>query len=270
MKWISYEQGESVRVGRVEDGRVQPVAARDMLEVIRGEGLDPVGSPIPLDEVRVLAPITRPPNVIAIGLNYRDHAEESNNPVPEQPVVFSKFSNSVIGTGETIRIPPVTEQVDYEAELTVVIGRPARNVPESEALDYVFGYMNGNDVSARDLQFLDGKQWVRGKSIDTFGPMGPYLVTADEVPDPQNLSIRCTLNGEVVQDGHTSEMIFSVAKLVSYLSGTQTLAPGDAIMTGTPAGVIFGREQQDWLKPGDVVVVEVEGLGTLINPLAAE
>lgn len=269
MRWMRYEHEGEVGVGRVDGGRVRPVATRDLMEVIRGEGTTVAGDPLSLDEVRALAPIERPPNIVCIGLNYRDHAEESGQPSPEQPVVFSKFSGSVTGSGATVRIPPATKQVDYEAELVAVIGRRAKDVPESEALDHVFGYMNGNDVSARDLQFLDGKQWTLGKSPDTFAPMGPYLVTADEVGDPQDLSVRCVLNGEVVQSGHTSQMIFPVARLVSYLSSLTTLRPGDVIMTGTPAGVGFGRNPQLWMKPGDVVDVEVEGLGVLTNPIEA-
>jgi 2-keto-4-pentenoate hydratase/2-oxohepta-3-ene-1,7-dioic acid hydratase in catechol pathway len=160
--------------------------------------------------------------------------------------------------------------VDYEAELAVVIGCPARNVSEDEALDYVFGYTNCNDVSSRDLQFSEGGQWTRSKSIDTFCPLGPYLVTADEVPDPQNLSIRSIVNGEVMQDGTTSDMIFTVAQLISFLSTGLTLMPGDVIATGTPAGVGFAREPKVFLKPGDEVTIEIEGLGSLTNPVEAE
>jgi 2-keto-4-pentenoate hydratase/2-oxohepta-3-ene-1,7-dioic acid hydratase in catechol pathway len=176
----------------------------------------------------------------------------------------------VIGPGETIRIPPIIGQADYEAELAVVVGRAARNVPESEALDYVFGYMNANDVSSRDLQFSEGGQWTRSKSIDTFCPLGPYIATRDEVPDPQDLSIRCVLNGEVMQDGTTSKMIFSVAELVSFLSQGMTLVPGDIIVTGTPPGVGSARDPQVWLKDGDEVTIEIEGLGTLTNPVETE
>jgi 2,4-diketo-3-deoxy-L-fuconate hydrolase len=160
--------------------------------------------------------------------------------------------------------------VDYEAELAVVIGRTARNVPEAQALDYVYGYTNANDVSARDIQLGEGGQWTRGKAIDTFCPLGPYLVTSDEVPDPQNLSIRCTLNGEVVQDGTTDKMIFSVAELVAFLSTGMTLVPGDVIITGTPPGVGMARDPQLWMKPGDEVTIEVEGFGALTNPVQAE
>jgi 2-keto-4-pentenoate hydratase/2-oxohepta-3-ene-1,7-dioic acid hydratase in catechol pathway len=161
----------------------------------------------------------------------------------------------------------VVKEPDYEAELAVVIGREAKNVPVEEALDHVFGYMNSNDVSARDLQRSEGGQWTRAKSIDTFGPMGPYIVTRDEVPDPQNLSIRCILNGEIMQDGTTSKMIFPVAELISFLSHGTTLEPGDVIMTGTPPGVGMARDPQVWLKAGDEVSIEIEGLGTLTNPV---
>ncbi len=214
--------------------------------------------------------MARPGKIVAIGLNYQDHAEETGGTAPEKPIVFAKYPNTVVGHGEAIRIPPITEQVDYEAELAVVIGRPARNVSEGEALDYVFGYTNCNDVSSRDLQFSEGGQWTRSKSIDTFCPLGPYLVTADEVPDPQDLSIRSVVNGEVMQDSTTSNMIFTVAELISFLSTGMTLMPGDVIATGTPAGVGFVRDPKVFLKPGDEVTIEIEGLGTLTNPVEAE
>jgi 2-keto-4-pentenoate hydratase/2-oxohepta-3-ene-1,7-dioic acid hydratase in catechol pathway len=169
-----------------------------------------------------------------------------------------------------IRIPEATKQPDYEAELAVVIGKTARKVSEAEALDHVFGYMNANDVSARDIQLGEGGQWVRGKAIDTFCPIGPYIATTDEVPDPQNLSIRCVLNGDVVQDGTTSKMIFSVAELVAFLSTGMTLLPGDIIITGTPPGVGMARDPQLWIKPGDEVTIEIEGLGSLTNPVEGE
>ena len=199
-----------------------------------------------------------------------DHAEETGSPIPEKPLVFAKYPNTVIGSGEAIRIPPITQQVDYEAELAVVIGRPTKNVSEAEALEYVFGYANANDVSSRDLQFSEGGQWTRSKSIDTFCPIGPYIATRDEVPDPQNLSIRCLLNGEVMQDGTTAKMIFPVAELIAFLSSGMTLAPGDIIITGTPPGVGMARDPQVWLKAGDEVCIEIEGLSTLTNPVEAE
>jgi 2,4-didehydro-3-deoxy-L-rhamnonate hydrolase len=241
-----------------------------MVEFIeRGGSPEPGEEPVPLSEARLHAPVERPGKIIAIGLNYEDHAAETGAEIPEKPIVFAKYPNAVIGPGEPILIPPITEQVDYEAELAVVVGREAKNVSESEALDYVFGYANSNDVSSRDLQFSEGGQWTRSKSIDTFCPVGPFIATTDEIPDPQDLSVRCTLNGEVMQDGTTSKMIFSVAQLVSFLSGGMTLEPGDIIITGTPPGVGMARDPQVWLRPGDEVSVEIEGLGTLTNPVEA-
>ena len=199
-----------------------------------------------------------------------DHAEETGAPIPEQPIVFSKYPNCLVGSGEPVVIPPITTKVDYEAELAVVIGRAARNGSEAEALDHVYGYTNANDVSARDIQLGEGGQWTRGKAIDTFCPLGPYLVTRDEIEDPQNLFIRCTLNDKIVQDGSTSKMIFSVAELVAFLSTGMTLEPGDVIITGTPPGVGMARDPQLWMKPGDNVTVEIEGLGALTNPVEAE
>ena len=273
MKLVTYSiDGGAPRVGYIEDGEVQPLGGANMLEYIehgRDADRQPGGETVSLDEVRLRAPITRPQKIIAIGLNYEDHAAETGGEIPEKPIVFAKYPNTIIGPGEPIRIPPITEQADYEAELAVVIGRPAKNVSEEEALEYVFGYMNGNDVSSRDLQFSEGGQWTRSKSIDTFAPIGPYIATRDEVPDPQNLYIRCILNGEVVQDGTTSDMIFSVAELVSFLSHGMTLMPGDIILTGTPAGVGFARDPQLFLKAGDEVSIEIEGLGTLTNPVKA-
>ncbi len=273
MKLVSYSTDGGVpRVGYIEDGEVRPLGGASVLEYIehgRSADRQPGGRTVPLEEARLHAPIARPAKIICIGLNYEDHAAETGQEIPEKPIVFAKYPNTIIGPGEAIRIPPITEQVDYEAELTVVIGRTAKNVPESEALEYVFGYMNGNDVSSRDLQFSEGGQWTRSKSIDTFAPIGPFIATREEVPDPQNLYIRCILNGEVVQDGTTSDMIFSVAELVSFLSSGMTLMPGDIIMTGTPAGVGFVREPELFMKAGDEVSVEIEGLGTLTNPVEA-
>ena len=273
MKLVTYSTGEGApKVGYIEDGEVRPLGGASLLEYIehgRGAERQPGGEAVALEEVRLHAPVTRPGKIVAIGLNYEDHAAETGQPIPEAPVVFGKYPNTIIGPGEPIQIPPIAEQIDYEAELAVVIGRRARNVSESEALEYVFGYTNSNDVSARDLQFSEGGQWTRSKSIDTFCPTGPYIATRDEVPDPQNLYIRAILNGEVVQDGTTSRMIFPVAELVSFLSQGMTLEPGDIIITGTPPGVGMAREPQLWMKPGDEVSIEIEGLGTLTNPVEA-
>lgn len=215
------------------------------------------------------APVPRPGKLICIGLNYRDHAKESNLPVPEKPVVFSKFSSAVIAPGEPVVIPAATQKVDYEAELAVVIGRRAKRVSADRAYDYVLGYTAFNDVTARDFQFVDG-QWQRGKSCDTFAPMGQTIVTTDTIPDPHRLSIKLTLNGETMQDSNTDQMIFGVARLIEFISESITLDPGDVIATGTPAGVGFARKPQVFLKPGDQMEVLIDGMGGLGNPVVAE
>jgi 2,4-diketo-3-deoxy-L-fuconate hydrolase len=274
LKLVTYLTGGGApRVGYIDNDEVRPLGGGSLLEYIehaRSADRQPGGEAVALEEADLHAPIARPGKIVAIGLNYEDHAAETGAEIPEKPVVFAKYPNTIIGPGEPIRIPPIAEQIDYEAELAVVIGRRARNVSEAEALEYVFGYTNSNDVSARDLQFSEGGQWTRSKSIDTFCPMGPYVATRDEVPDPQNLYIRAILNGEVVQDGTTSKMIFSVAELVSFLSQGMTLEPGDIIITGTPPGVGMARDPQLWMKPGDEVTIEIEGLGALTNPVEAE
>jgi 2-keto-4-pentenoate hydratase/2-oxohepta-3-ene-1,7-dioic acid hydratase in catechol pathway len=273
MKLVAYSTGGGApKVGYIGDGEIQPLGDGSLLEyIVHGRSPDrrPGGETVALEEASLHPPIARPEKIVAIGLNYEDHAAETGAEIPDKPVVFTKYPNTIIGPGAPIRIPPITEQVDYEAELAVVIGRRAKNVSESEALDYVFGYTNANDVSARDLQFSEGGQWTRSKSIDTFLPLGPYVATRDEIPDPQNLFIRAILNGETVQDGTTSRMIFFVAELVSFLSQGMTLEPGDVIITGTPPGVGMARDPQLWMKPGDEVSIEIEGLGTLTNPVEA-
>ena len=219
----------------------------------------------PLDGVRLTAPLSNPSKIICVGLNYYDHCREQDIEVPERPVLFAKFPSSIIGPGEEITWSPDTsQQVDYEAELAVVIGRQGRNIPVEQAYDYVAGYTMVNDVSARDAQFADG-QWIRGKSFDTFCPMGPYLLTADEIPDPHTLDIRCWVNGELRQESNTRELIFKVHDLVAYISKTSTLMPGDVLSTGTPGGVGVFRDPQVFLQPGDLVEVEIEKLGRLSN-----
>lgn len=215
-----------------------------------------------------LAPVPRPGKVICIGLNYRDHAAESNMPIPERPVVFSKFATAVIAPGEPVVLPAASAQVDYEAELAVVIGRLAKNVKSERALDHVLGYTCFNDVSARDFQFADG-QWQRGKSCDTFAPMGPTIVTSDAVPDPHRLPIRLVLNGKTMQNSNTNQFIFGVPELIEFLSQTITLEPGDVIATGTPGGVGFARKPPVFLRPGDAMEVIIEGVGWLNNPVVA-
>lgn len=224
----------------------------------------------PLDRVKLCAPIPRPGKIIGIGLNYIDHARETGVPIPTKPILFAKFSSSVTGPYDTIHvIPDVSQRVDYEAELGVVIGRAASRVSADEALNYVFGYTVINDVSARDIQkgAEYGNQWVRGKSFDTFCPMGPSITTRDEIDDVQNLSVRATLNQERLQDGNTRDMIFNVATLIAYISQGTTLEPGDVIATGTPNGVGDARKPPLYLKRGDVIEIEVGSLGKLINPV---
>jgi 2-keto-4-pentenoate hydratase/2-oxohepta-3-ene-1,7-dioic acid hydratase in catechol pathway len=217
--------------------------------------------------VTLRAPILHPQKVIGIGLNYRDHAEEARIPIPKTPLLFGMYANAIIGPDAPIVIPPATSQVDYEAELAVVIGTRARRVSVANALDHVAGYSIMNDVSARDLQFGD-KQWTRGKSIDTFAPMGPCIVTRSELGDAGSLAIQLRLNGERLQNSNTRNLIFNVAALVSHISQTMTLEPGDVISTGTPAGVGYVRNPPVFLKPGDVVEIEIEGIGVLRNPVA--
>jgi 2-keto-4-pentenoate hydratase/2-oxohepta-3-ene-1,7-dioic acid hydratase in catechol pathway len=215
------------------------------------------------------APVPRPGKVLCIGLNYRDHAAESNMQIPEKPVVFSKFSSCVIAPGEPVVIPSTSQQVDYEAELAVVIGRRAKHVSADRAYEYVLGYTAFNDVSARDFQFSDG-QWQRGKSCDTFAPMGQTIVTTDVITDPHKLSIKLTLNGKIMQDSNTDQLIFGVPALIEFISQSITLEPGDVIATGTPPGVGFARKPPVFLQPGDQMEVLIEGMGGLGNPVVSE
>lgn len=224
---------------------------------------------IDLADVKVQAPVPRPGKIICIGLNYMDHVLESGAEVPKAPLIFSKFDTCVAASEDPILIPVGSEQVDFEAELAVVIGRRAKNIKLEDAMDYVFGYTNFNDVSARDMQFADG-QWQRGKSCDTFAPFGEYVATKDEIPDPHNLRIQFRLNGETMQDSNTNQLIFKIPELVEYLSRSITLEPGDIIATGTPPGVGFARKPPVFLKDGDVCEVEIEGLGILINPVVKD
>ena len=223
----------------------------------------------PLADVTLQAPIPRPGKIICIGQNYRGHVRETNAAMPETPVIFAKYGNAVVGPGEPVVLPAAVERPDYEGELGVVIGRRCRNVPEAQALDYVAGYVAVNDVSARDWQFRNS-QWTLGKTPDTFCPMGPALVTADEIGDPQDLGLRTIVSGEVLQQGHTSDMIFSVAHLIWDMARIMTLEPGDVIATGTPSGVGFTRTPPRYLRPGDVVRIEIERIGALENPVVAE
>lgn len=233
-------------------------------------GLVPTDEPV--EVIKWLAPLI-PQSILCIGLNYRQHAEETRSPLPEHPILFMKLPNSIQNPGDPILLPRMlpSERVDYECELAVVIGKTARNVSCEKALDYVFGYTAANDVSARDWQKNGGGgQWCRGKTFDTFCPLGPVLVTRDEIPDPGNLGIRTLLNGDVMQSSNTGDMIFDVSSLIAFLSGSTTLMPGTVILTGTPSGVGMARNPRVFLKEGDVVSIEIEGIGTLTNPVIAE
>jgi 2-keto-4-pentenoate hydratase/2-oxohepta-3-ene-1,7-dioic acid hydratase in catechol pathway len=223
---------------------------------------------IDLKSVRLAAPVPRPPKIICIGLNYRNHAIESGMDLPKSPIIFSKFSSCAIGVNQPIVLPKNSSQVDYETELAFIIGRAAKNVSAADAMRYVFGYTNFNDVSARDFQFADG-QWQRGKSCDTFAPFGPFATTKDEISDPHNLRIRFRLNGETLQDSNTNELIFKIPELIEFLSASITLEPGDIVATGTPPGVGFARKPPVYMKGGDIAEVEIEGLGILSNPVMA-
>ncbi|MHB8507838.1 MAG: fumarylacetoacetate hydrolase family protein [Candidatus Dormibacteria bacterium] len=271
MKLARYEVDGKIRLGEVRGEVVRDVLAGDsnspelVLRHIAGEREE--GAERTLQSVRLLAPIGRPRKIVCIGLNYLDHCRETGQAPPTSPVVFSKFDNAVCGPGDEVVVSRSdTEQVDWEVEMVAVIGRECRRVTEAEALGYLAGYTVGNDVSARDVQFENG-QWVRGKSFDGFLPLGPWLVTTDEIPDPQTLGLRTWVGDDLMQDGHTSEMIFPVAQLISFLSRTITLAPGDIVATGTPWGVGFVQKPPRYLNEGERVTVEIDGIGRIENHL---
>ena len=251
------ETGDLLRIVRGGDA---------MLERVREAMHSPRRRVFDLDDVTVTAPLHNPSKIIAVGLNYIDHCEEAKLPVPKEPVLFSKWPNSITGPYDDLHWPEsVTREVDYEVELGVVIGRRGRNIREEDALDYVCGYTVVNDVSARDLQFANAKQWDRGKSLDTFCPWGPYIVTRDEVGDPHNLDVRTVLNGREMQKSNTSKLVFNINQIIAYASQGTTLMPGDLIPTGTPFGVGFSRTPPVFLKHGDVCECEVERVGKIIN-----
>ena len=222
-----------------------------------------------LEVTELAAPISKPGKIVAVGLNYHDHALETNLPLPEHPLVFTKFTSSITGPHDPIRLPlEITQQTDLEVELAVVIGKTARNVPPEQALEHVFGYTVVNDLTARNVQFGDG-QWVRSKSFDTFCPMGPVIVTLDELQDAKQLRLGSSINGQTMQDSSTSNLIFGVCELISQLSQSFTFDPGDVLITGTPAGVGYVRKPPKYLQPGDTVRVWIEGIGTLENSVIA-
>ncbi len=290
MRLVTFAHDGATRLGalRTTDGRqrivdlnrAEPRLPTDMIDLLQAgpdrlalarealtrapatAGLDP-------EAVTLKAPILHPSKIMCIGLNYRDHAAESDQPLPDYPTLFAKYPSSVIGHGERIVLPTLSTQVDYEGELAVVIGRRAREVSHADALRYVAGYAPFNDVSARDFQHRTS-QWTIGKTFDTFAPIGPALVTADEVPDPQTLDLRVLIGEEVLQSSHTGQMVFSVADLIAYLSAVMTLEPGDIIATGTPGGVGAARKPPRYLRPNETVRVEIEGLGCLENPVVTQ
>lgn len=237
-----------------------------MLDKVRGAMRSTTATRYALADCEIVAPILAPSKIVAVGLNYIDHCKEANLPVPSEPVLFGKFPSSICGPFDDLSWPEkVSKEVDYEVELGVVIGKRGRDIPEAQALDYVCGYTVVNDVSARDQQFANAKQWDRGKSFDTFCPYGPYIVTRDEIPDPQTLQVRTILNGKEMQISNTKNMVFGVAKLISYISEGTTLEPGDLIPTGTPFGVGFSRKPPVYLTDGDECVCEVEKVGEIRN-----
>ncbi len=270
MRLVTFQvSGEKPEAGILEANEVAGLGM-DMIGVCAmGRAPAPTGAAHDLASVKLLAPVPRPPKFICIGLNYRDHAAEAKAEIPKVPTVFAKFRNAVVGPDAPILLPRVSTKPDYEAEFAFVIGRGGRYIPASKAMEHVFGYTIVNDVSARDFQMATS-QWTIGKTFDTFGPMGPWIVTKDEIADPHALDISLEIGGEFLQKSNTREMIFKIPELIEYLSQVMTLEPGDVVATGTPAGVGFARTPRRWLKPGEEVIIRIEGIGELRNPVAAE
>lgn len=285
MKLIAYQSSAGPRVAGLRDAAcvdlnradpavpacVKALLAQGPEGIARAEKALAAGQPLPLEQIGLLPPVPSPEKIICVGLNYADHARESGQQPPAEPVIFCKFPTAVRAARQPIILPKASREVDYEAELVVVIGLGGRNIARQDALRHVAGYCCGVDVSARDWQHRKpGGQWLLGKSFDSFAPFGPALVTADEVPDPGKLRIQLRLNGRVMQDSNTDQLIFPVEELIAYVSRVCTLSPGDLIFTGTPPGVGAARKPPVFLQPGDTVEVEIEKLGVLSNPVAAE
>lgn len=282
MSRLAHLRGADAPLALVEDGKVAPLAERlggigtldellssgpEVREAVVGTTLADLPDPIQVEAGTLAAPLRAPSKIACVGLNYHDHCRETGMDAPERPLIFAKFLNSLIGPDEPISWDPgVTEQVDWEAELAVVVGTTIRRASPAEAMEGVFGYTAANDISARDVQFSDA-QWVRGKSLDTFCPVGPWVVTAEEFGDPHDKALRCRVDGDLKQDSNTAEMIFGVAEILSFLSHSCTLVPGDLILTGTPWGCGGFGKPPTYLAPGDTVEVEVEGVGSLRNPV---
>jgi 2-keto-4-pentenoate hydratase/2-oxohepta-3-ene-1,7-dioic acid hydratase in catechol pathway len=271
MRLVTFERaGSAPQAGIVTpDGRVTGLD-RDMLAVIAaGPPSSVAGASYDLADVKLLAPIPRPPKFICVGLNYRDHARETGMEIPTVPTIFNKFTNVVIGPRAPIVLPRISTRPDYEAEFAFVIGAGGRNIAASNALNHVFGYTIVNDVTARDYQMVTS-QWLMGKTFDTFAPMGPWIVTRDEIADPHALDISLEIGGEILQRSNTRELVFGVPALIEYISSVVTLEPGDIVATGTPAGVGFARKPPRYLRAGDEVVIRIQGIGELRNPVVDE
>ena len=273
MKLVSFSSADGiVRPGALTGDSVIDLGAgyADALAAITaGVTTAPAGPAYPLGQIKLHAPLSNPPRLFAIGLNYREHAIETKMPFPEAPVVFFKLQTAIVGPGEDILIPRNTSEPDYEVELAFVIGKGGYRIPASAWREHVYGYTIVNDVSARDVQ-RSTSQWSMAKSFPTFCPMGPAIVTADEIADPHSLAIGTSIDGEVLQNSNTNELIFKIPELIEYISSIAPLLPGDIVSTGTPSGVGMGRTPKRWLKPGETVTVKVEGLGSLSNPIAGE
>jgi len=283
MQFVTFERNGSAEPGVILGGNVTSLkgAGFPTLVAIIAGGLEarrhvenwlakpPADAVVPLAGAHLLAPIPRPPKIICVGLNYRDHAIESKMEIPKVPTIFAKFATAVIGPSEPIVLPKLSAKPDYEAELAFVIGKGGRYISKDRWQEHVFGYTNLNDVSARDYQMAT-TQWMMGKTFDTFAPFGPAIVTADEIADPHALDIQMIINGEVLQSSNTSQLIFRIPELIEYLSSVFTLEAGDIVSTGTPSGVGFSRTPPRWLRPGDECVVKISGLGELHNPVMAE
>jgi 2-keto-4-pentenoate hydratase/2-oxohepta-3-ene-1,7-dioic acid hydratase in catechol pathway len=284
MRLVTFESGGLARPGvfSAHDTIVDlsPVGFKTMLDFIESgaEGrakaesfvhAPPANASYAVGSVKLLAPIPRPRKLICVGLNYRDHAAESGAQIPAVPTIFNKFATAVIGPGDNIVLPKVSKSPDFEAEFAFVIGRGGRRIAGEDWPKHVFGYTLVNDVSARDYQRAT-TQWLMGKTFDTFAPMGPWIVTADEIPDPHALDIQLDINGEIMQDSNTRELIFKIPDLIAFLSSVFTLEPGDVVSTGTPAGVGFARKPPRYLHPGDRVTVKIPGIGELTNPVVSE
>jgi 2-keto-4-pentenoate hydratase/2-oxohepta-3-ene-1,7-dioic acid hydratase in catechol pathway len=278
MKFVTFSAGDGVaRAGVLVDGSVVDISSRfrSVLSVIHGadEALSAAQSLVsgvqtPLDTVTLLAPLPDPPRIFCVGLNYRDHAVESKMEIPKVPTVFLKLSSALVGPNAAIEMPSISSQPDYEAEFACVIGKRGSRIARDDWQEYVFGYTILNDVSARDVQ-LATSQWTLGKSFNTFAPLGPAVVTKDEIADPHALDVKLSIDGEVLQHSNTRELIFKLPDLIAYISSITPLQAGDIISTGTPAGVGLGRNPQRWLKAGETITIEVSGLGTLVNPVTA-